>query len=736
MTKMILIALYSILASATASAQVDFNTSLISSFSSSCFKVEIENNRAFVTVGEYLELYDISSIESPVMISRFKCRKRVSTMEVEDNIVYIGCIDNTISVIDISNQSNPIEMGFLQSSQFAYRFKVAHPYLYSFTLDTLTIYDISNPTEFIVVGDLPLQYILSVKVIGNTIFSITRNNNYTEYYFRIFDASNPETVVELGSCQISCVFGVCIAIEGNYAYLACANEVKIVDISNYSFPQHVSSIAISGNVNDLDIYGSLLHVVQENRGLRLFDVSDILDPIELGCYDTGYFAMESTSNGSNTLLAHLCNGLLSINTDNPNSPFLIGNFGPQHGARNVALHDSMLFLADGIGVTSWNINTITDPFVIDQYRISQNDISGAGFVAIADNKAYCTSSRPINDGITILDISNPNDMDFIGRFDTPGSASEYVIRDSLAFVADGTSGLRIYDISNPYAVNEIGYSTAVSNATGIFLDGSIAYVADRMVGLRLFDVSNPRTPFHVGFYDSPGGAKDVAVVGSTAFLADRLSGMRIVDVSDSSYPFEIGSYVTSGSVSDVSIVDDLAFVADYLGCLRVLDISDFSEITEIGYYNTACEANSVMAVGDTAYVADIHGGLYVIEYTGGQGHPLAPIQDLQADLVDGQLSLSWTPPSTDILGQSPVLIEHYKLHASSNPLFVPGPETLVTTTTEPACVVPGPSTHARLFFRVITVGEGPHGEVVTERSRPYLHEIGGEVMDSKLMEMR
>jgi formylglycine-generating enzyme required for sulfatase activity len=87
------------------------------------------------------------------------------------------------------------------------------------------------------------------------------------------------------------------------------------------------------------------------------------------------------------------------------------------------------------------------------------------------------------------------------------------------------------------------------------------------------------------------------------------------------------------------------------------------------------------------------------------GTPLMPITDLRAVRSGNTVHLEWTPPTMDVEGISPVFIDHYAVHASTNPWFVPTEESLVATTTEPYYEI-GASRAIWANYRVVTVGSG------------------------------
>ena len=64
-----------------------------------------------------------------------------------------------------------------------------------------------------------------------------------------------------------------------------------------------------------------------------------------------------------------------------------------------------------------------------------------------------------------------------------------------------------------------------------------------------------------------------------------------------------------------------------------------------------------------------------------EGTPLAAITDLNIELVEGGLSLTWSEPTEDENGNTPVFIQGYDIHSSIDPHFTPTTETKIATVT-------------------------------------------------------
>src|SRR3954467_8712527 len=65
--------------------------------------------------------------------------------------------------------------------------------------------------------------------------------------------------------------------------------------------------------------------------------------------------------------------------------------------------------------------------------------------AIGNRTYYAAGST----GLTIFDITDPNNPVQLGRYDTAGDASAVAIKNNFAFVADGLFEMQIIDITDP-----------------------------------------------------------------------------------------------------------------------------------------------------------------------------------------------------------------------------------------------------------------------------------------------
>ena len=99
---------------------------------------------------------------------------------------------------------------------------------------------------------------------------------------------------------------------------------------------------------------------------------------------------------------------------------------------------------------------------------------------------------------------------------------------NYAYVADGNNGLVIVDISNPASPTLKGSYDTAGFAEDVVVAGNYAYVADGNNGFVIIEISNPASPTLAGSYDTVGYAQDVDVAGNYAYVADGKNGFVIL----------------------------------------------------------------------------------------------------------------------------------------------------------------------------------------------------------------
>jgi len=196
----------------------------------------------------------------------------------------------------------------------------------------------------------------------------------------------------------------------------------------------------------------------------------------------------------------------------------------------------------------------------------------------------------------------------------------------------GEDGLQVVDVSDPNAPHEVGFYKTQGVALNVALEGNYAYVAIPGVGLEVLDVSDPTAPKVVSFY-SMRDVVDVAVVADYAYVAGVEDGLRVVDFSHLPLiaarrlrALGVGALV---SLALVVLIFLFRKSLSRLRCLLVLVLALTvpslalllrvqTAANEIGRYDTPGEIRAVAVKGDYAYLAYHEGNVVEKDKQGGQ----------------------------------------------------------------------------------------------------------------------
>ncbi|MBN2031418.1 T9SS type A sorting domain-containing protein [bacterium] len=315
---------------------------------------------------------------------------------------------------------------------------------------------------------------LSIKLLSKTVSVLCF---ILVYFSTTAIAQNSQNCTLIGCAGIGRSSGVGVA--GN---IACFGDdlfyLRILDVTSPSNPNVLASIFVPSNVQDVVINGHYAFAAIGSSGLRIFDISNPVDPKEVGSLDT---------------------------------------YG---SARSVAIKDSFAFVASA----GLHILNISDP--VNVTEVGLFDTYGGVDVAVNGTHAYVAAGSY---GLRVIDISNPASPVETDYVTTGYGAVSVAVSNPYVYVLDSRKGLGILDISNPADLKAIGLLDKWDTAADLAVSGTYAYVLDVLNGLWIIDISDPANPAEVGFYKigiyTP---ENVVVNDSYIYIVDYSFGLYIV----------------------------------------------------------------------------------------------------------------------------------------------------------------------------------------------------------------
>ena len=416
-------------------------------------------NHVYVGDEDGMHIVDVSIPNSPTVVTVHPTSSNVgerSELIVEDELVYFirnrlnsGALTvwNDLEIIDVSEPGSPMEIGVIEGSSLAYKLEVADGQVFVVGVSGLRVIDVADPSTPFEVSlfELPIPTPHSLSCVNHLCYGI-------DWSFRFFvtDVVDPSRPRLIGSADLAHV-GFDLVVDSGHAYVvAHENGLRILDIANPENPIEVGYVMTDGYVRSAAVDGDYLFVAASESGLWIFDISDPASPIEVSSLE------------------------LSAS------------------ARFVTVSDGLAFI------------TGTD-----------------------------TRGNPL---LWVVDISSPTNPTQVGHHEMSMFSSELVVVARNAFVLD--EGLRIFDVAHPSSIVEMGYVDLPGWPSGIEVAGDFAFVTTAEggpvfpptvnSGLRLIDVSDLTAPVEIDSYITQGDSFDVALSGDIAYVADFGAGLTIM----------------------------------------------------------------------------------------------------------------------------------------------------------------------------------------------------------------
>jgi hypothetical protein len=150
-------------------------------------------------------------------------------------------------------------------------------------------------------------------------------------------------------------------------------------------------------------------------------------------------------------------------------------------------------------------------------------VADAQGIAVVGQHAYIACDI---EGLSIVDISNPNSPAQVGRFNGPAGAAVVAVVGKYACIAGGEDAVTLWiaDISDPKLIRSVGkYGDWIVGSVAVQDD--LAYIAGG--DLDILDISNPAAPKRVGSHSDVGfvsiAGDNVFVLGDEGFSIFRVA---------------------------------------------------------------------------------------------------------------------------------------------------------------------------------------------------------------------
>lgn len=257
-------------------------------------------------------------------------------------------------------------------------------------------------------------------------------------------------------------------------------------------------------------------------------------------------------------------GVYIVDISSVEFPEIVGQY-PTSLAEEIIIQDSFAYIADAFdGLVILDISQKTAPILVSTFQTGNGRC-----LILKDSLLYFADGE---DGLYIFNVSTPSNLTLVGILDINTWADTISIRGNFVYMGTRDQGILIIDVSNPADPYLFGSYSVPSMTNGawirdILIEGHLTYVAAFNDGLLILNTTDQTNPILIGSVEMEK-ANSVHKVGDFVYVTDNYDGIYKIDTQDWSN-LKNDLLWKSDSIWDVFVLDDTIF-AHYQDGLKIL----------------------------------------------------------------------------------------------------------------------------------------------------------------------
>ena len=495
--------------------------------------VAIDSDRLIVlVVRKGLYIFSLSDPANPELTEKLQIDPGAVSIGASNNMVTVFYNEKTI-LYNIDKDRPAGEPLIINSPGSKGRGYIIGNILFTFCRRGITkMYDISGSDGPRKIADMPVDDISSISFDGYEGIALTQEGKLIPFTYSdgevntgkplkidltqggALPGGNPDIFSILKSRKEShTVPGSALAvIAGKIATFGPKEGLYLFNIDGKNiYP--VSRIPNGGFAFDLVADGGWLYLANGSDGIRTGKVG-IDGKVEWKGHLESTTARDIAVSGDLLLLADGGDGLKVIDIKDPADPVQIGSLPSPYFLSAVVTRGTLAFLAGGMGGAE--IVDFSDP---EKPKVVwRKDFSEVRGVFAAK---FCNLSR------ADIDKVNGEKTELVSKYNTPGWNDDLFVSGNMIYLAEGGSGLYIADIKDRRTPVMLGSIDIGSIAREIHAWGNTVFIASHKKGITAVDVSDPKNPFIAARHRSADDARGVFADENFVYLASGAGGVYI-----------------------------------------------------------------------------------------------------------------------------------------------------------------------------------------------------------------
>lgn len=475
-----------------------------------------------------IHIVDVSEPEAPSLVNSYKSGGYALDVVVVGNTAFIAAgQDHGLQIIDLTNLSSPELIASHEITGSASGVDSNGDYAYVVNMDDekpgLHIFDVREREAPVRVAIQPLIYGAErVRLEGSMVYVAGVANDAG---LIVVDVSNPSNPKKLGSWWDS-TCSESVTVDNQIAYLAHGDQgLEILDVRDPNEPAVIKHFSAAGRVRGVDTQGHIAYVANGYRGLKIVDVSNNSSPVDLSELKT-YRALDVDVAGPFAHVADDWAGYKLVDISNPSQPKLISELDTPGYAEDIFVLRNMVYIADGEG--GLRILDLSDPSAPKEVASVPVEGGYAYEVFVVNDFAYLAAGKA---GLLVINVATPSRPIVYSKYHVNSSKFEargVTVQGPHAFLAGAYTGVSILDVSNPAQLNLVGRFSTKRRANHVSVAGNKAYVVDSD-NIRVLDISKRHAPREIDDHPMPASAAKVHSSFNGIYVAGMESGLLIFE---------------------------------------------------------------------------------------------------------------------------------------------------------------------------------------------------------------
>jgi len=234
------------------------------------------------------------------------------SITVSGRYAYVANLSsNSISVVDISNPSAPIEIATtsVEINPMSITVSGRYAYVANLSSNSISVVDISNPSAPIQVATTSVDSSPRAITVSGRYAYVA---NFLSNSISVVDISNPLAPIQVATTSVDSSPRA-ITVSGRYAYVANGNLISIIKISNPLVPIQVATTSVGNGASAITVSGRYAYLTNvSSESVSVVDISNPLAPIQITTVSVGSAPISITVSGRYAYVANAVDGTISV----------------------------------------------------------------------------------------------------------------------------------------------------------------------------------------------------------------------------------------------------------------------------------------------------------------------------------------------------------------------------------------------------------------------------------------